>query len=288
MEGNERAWTNPEIPGGAAAPSGFPPQAQPAVPQQPAAQPAASAPPAAWPQQLQQTQPAPPAGWPQQPAPQAGWTAAPVPPSGHYASGQPAAGYGAPQPPVAAAPAPVPDYGRIGGALLAFIILQAVHSFFMLSGFPNVLEDAFTGILQPPYGVTRAGSAVYTAATVVSLVTLVGYAVFIIMALVQLITRNSAFLRSFQVAGIVAVAGNLAAFVLKEFLKISGLYEGYLWGVDYYWMLVVLALLWTIFWTLYFVRSVRMRAFMSPSNPYTLEQGVPYIEKALFGRGMKG
>ena len=46
--------------------------------------------------------------------------------------------------------------------------------------------------------------------------------------------------------------------------------------------------MWTIFWTLYFARSVRMRHYMSPDNPYTTANGLPYVERALFGKGMRG
>ncbi len=219
-----------------------------------------------------QPQPQAPIPLAQQPQPQA-----PVPPASRTGySAYPSAGA-------------QPDYGKIGGALLAFIILQAVHSFFMISGFPDALENFLGSMVARPLMMGSAASILLgSAASFVALVTLVAYAVFIIMALVQLISRSSSFLRSFQLAGIVAVAGNLVVFVLKETLNIAFMHEGYVSGVEYHWMLAMLALLWTIFWTLYFVRSVRMRCFMSPANPYTLEQGIPYIEKALFGSGMKG
>lgn len=220
-----------------------------------------------------------PTGFPVQPAPGVGQQA-PVPPQPFPPSAQPAY----PSEPSVAQP----DYGKIGGALLAFIILQAVHAFLMVSGFPDALENFLGNLITRPHAFGAAGTLLESAASLVAMVTLVVYAVFIIMALVQLITRNSSFLRFFQLAGIVAVAGNLVVFILKEVLDIALMYEGYVPNVGYHWMLAMLALLWTIFWTLYFVRSVRMRCFMSPSNPYTLEQGVPYIEKALFGSGMKG
>ena len=37
-----------------------------------------------------------------------------------------------------------------------------------------------------------------------------------------------------------------------------------------------------------FARSVRMRHYMSPDNPYTTANGLPYVERALFGQGMRG
>ena len=68
----------------------------------------------------------------------------------------------------------------------------------------------------------------------------------------------------------------------------DGTAYGYSWQAGTHWTFVVLALMWTIFWTLYFARSVRMRHYMSPDNPYTTANGLPYMERALFGRGMRG
>ena len=132
----------------------------------------------------------------------------------------------------------------------------------------------------------------------VTLVTLVAYAAVIIVALVQLIQRHPAFLRNFQIAGVIAIAGNLVVFLLMEAVHVyyttnpgalgDGTAYGYSWQAGTHWTFVVLALMWTIFWTLYFARSVRMRHYMSPDNPYTTANGLPYMERALFGRGMRG
>ena len=120
----------------------------------------------------------------------------------------------------------------------------------------------------------------------------------IIVALVQLIQRHPAFLRNFQIAGVIAIAGNLVVFLLMEAVHVyyttnpgalgDGTAYGYSWQAGTHWTFVVLALMWTIFWTLYFARSVRMRHYMSPDNPYTTANGLPYMERALFGRGMRG
>ncbi len=197
------------------------------------------------------------------------------------------------------APAPTSDFGKIGGAILAFIILQAIYAFTMIAGFPGAIEDLFRGMLQMGgqfSSDTSIYSSRYTSASenniftsIIAVATLILYSIIIIMTLIQLITRNSGFLRNFQLAGIVAIVGNLIVFVIKEYFHITDLLNGntsysIFSNMDYHWSLVMLALLWTIFWTLYFVRSSRMMYFMSPSNPYSPERGIPYVEKALFGK----
>ena len=187
------------------------------------------------------------------------------------------------------------EYSKIGGALLAFIIMQAIYVFFMLAGFPDALENFLYSIANLSSGI--AGYSVSyileASANFIAIATLIAYSIIIITSLVQLITRNVSFLRFFQIAGIIAAVGNFVVFVLKEIININYMYSisETLYSssaVGDHWALVMLALLWTIFWTLYFVRAVRIRTFMSPQNPYSLEQGVPYIDRALFGKGMKG
>lgn len=187
------------------------------------------------------------------------------------------------------------EYSKIGGALLAFIIMQAIYVFFMLAGFPDALENFLYSIANLSSGI--AGYSVSyileASANFIAIATLIAYSIIIITSLVQLITRNVSFLRFFQIAGIIAAIGNFVVFVLKEIININYMYSisETLYSssaVGDHWALVMLALLWTIFWTLYFVRAVRIRTFMSPQNPYSLEQGVPYIDRALFGKGMKG
>ena len=200
-----------------------------------------------------------------------------------------------PRPPQPAENAPG-DWGRIGGGLLAFIVLQAIQTFVLLSDLPSALEGALEGVMAPG----RAGvvGMAEAACDWVTLVTLVAYAAVIIVALVQLIQRHPAFLRNFQIAGVAAIAGNLVVFLLMEAVHVyyttnpgalgDGTAYGYSWQAGTHWTFVVLALMWTIFWTLYFARSVRMRHYMSPDNPYTTANGLPYMERALFGRGMRG
>lgn len=187
------------------------------------------------------------------------------------------------------------EYSKIGGALLAFIIMQAIYVFFMLAGFPDALENFLYSIANLSSGI--AGYSVSyileASANFIAIATLIAYSIIIITSLVQLITRNVSFLRFFQIAGIIAAVGNFVVFVLKEIININYMYSisETLYSssaVGDHWALVMFALLWTIFWTLYFVRAVRIRTFMSPQNPYSLEQGVPYIDRALFGKGMKG
>ena len=196
-----------------------------------------------------------------------------------------------PQAPVEA----VADWGRIGGWLLAFIILQAIQTFALLSDFPSALEDALESVMVRGLSVVGLAQA---ASEWIALATLVIYAVVIIVTMVQLVQRHPAFLRNFQIAGIVAIVGNLAVFFIMEAVHVSYStspsvvgYEpsyGYSWEAGSHWTLVILALMWTIFWTLYFARSVRMRHYMSPDNPYTTANGLPYVERALFGKSMRG
>ena len=187
------------------------------------------------------------------------------------------------------------EYSKIGGALLAFIIMQAIYVFFMLAGFPDALENFLYSITNLSSGIAGYSVSYILEATAnfVAIATLIAYSIIIIASLIQLITRNVSFLRFFQIAGLIAAIGNFVVFVLKEIININYMYSisETLYSssaVGDHWALVMLALLWTIFWTLYFVRAVRIRTFMSPQNPYSLEQGVPYIDRALFGKGMKG
>lgn len=199
-----------------------------------------------------------------------------------------------PTPPAEQAPA---DWGRIGGGLLAFIVLQAIQTFALLSDFPSALEDALESVMTGGLGVFGPAQA---ASEWIALATLVAYAVVIIVAMVQLVQRHPSFLRNFQIAGIIAIVGNLAVFLIMEGVHVyysthvgtlgSDVSYGYSysWQAGSHWTLVILALMWTIFWTLYFARSVRMRHYMSPNNPYTTANGLPYVERALFGKGMRG
>lgn len=199
-----------------------------------------------------------------------------------------------PTPPAEQAPA---DWGRIGGGLLAFIVLQAIQTFALLSDFPSALEDALESVMAGGLGVFGLAQA---ASEWIALATLIAYAVVIIVAMVQLVQRHPSFLRNFQIAGIIAIVGNLAVFLIMEGVHVyysthvgtlgSDVSYGYSysWQAGSHWTLVILALMWTIFWTLYFARSVRMRHYMSPDNPYTTANGLPYVERALFGRGMRG
>lgn len=188
-----------------------------------------------------------------------------------------------PQPPTEAAPA---DWGRIGGWLLAFIVMQAIQIFAMLSDFPSLLEDALEGVMAS--GPATAMSMAIAVCDWLALGTLVAYAVAVIVALVQLVQRHPLFLRNFQLAGIVAVAGNFVVFLVMEAIHVyystsPGVvgYEpsyGYSWEAGSHWTLVVLALMWTIFWTLYFARSVRVRHYLGSDS---------HLDHILFGRGMR-
>lgn len=188
-----------------------------------------------------------------------------------------------PQAPTEAAPA---DWGRIGGWLLAFIVMQAIQIFAMLSDFPSLLEDALEGVMAG--GPATAMSMAIAVCDWLALGTLVAYAVAVIVALVQLVQRHPLFLRNFQLAGIVAVAGNFVVFLVMEAIHVyystsPGVvgYEpsyGYSWEAGSHWTLVVLALMWTIFWTLYFARSVRVRHYLGSDS---------HLDHVLFGRGMR-
>lgn len=187
-------------------------------------------------------------------------------------------------PPLQQMPVQVPkDFSKIGGVVLTFIILQAIYTFFMIAGFPEALDDFLRGLMPD-----SRMHPMNMVASIVAILTLLSYSAITVVTLIQMITRNSSFLRNFQIAGIVACAGNLIVFIFAEYVHVSNMWGSgsyYFAGlnVDYHWMLVMLAVLWTVFWTLYFIRSIRMRTFMSPDNPYT-EANAPYVSRALFGR----
>ncbi|MDR2106032.1 MAG: hypothetical protein LBP24_01335 [Coriobacteriales bacterium] len=188
-----------------------------------------------------------------------------------------------PAPPPPVTEQRIPDFSKIGGFLLTFIILQAIYAFSMLASFPGALEEFLKGIVD-------RDSVAILVASLIAIVTLIVYSSLIIVTVLQVITRSSSFLRNFQIAGIIACAGNFIVFIIKEFMHIVQMFGDfdtyyYMSSIDYHWGLVMLAILWTIFWSLYFIKSARMMTFMSPDNPYTHDAMTPYVEKALFGKG---
>jgi len=157
---------------------------------------------------------------------------------------------------------------KFGGWLLAFFIMQILFSLWMLSGFPDSLKTLMES------------DGIIVIAAAISLLTLIVYSVLIITSMMQLIMNSSAFFRMFQLAGIVGFFGNLVVYVLREVLYYSQ-YNVFLstsilpWNnnANYYWILVLLALFWTLMWSVFFVKSSRTISYMN---------GREYIDKAIF------
>ena len=157
---------------------------------------------------------------------------------------------------------------RFGGWLLVFFIIQILYAISMLFNFPDSLRN----LVQ--------SQGVVTAACILSLITLIAYCAICIVSLINLVLKNSSFLRNFQIAGIIAVFGNFIVYVIREvvYYQNAGSYYEFRFSItgpdaNYYWALFVLALFWTLFWSVYFVKSGRTLSYLG---------GREYIDKAVF------
>ena len=154
---------------------------------------------------------------------------------------------------------------KIGGWLLAFFIMQICFAVWMLFGFPDSLRTL----------IESRGLEMVSGAT--SMLTMVCYSIFIIISMLHVILKNNKFLKLFQLAGAVALIGNLTTFILKVVIYYQDYNTFTLASINfnsnYYWILFVMALFWTLFWSVYFVKSSRVITYM---------EGREYIDKALF------
>ncbi|MCL2808414.1 MAG: hypothetical protein FWD27_09765 [Coriobacteriia bacterium] len=154
---------------------------------------------------------------------------------------------------------------NMGGWLITFFILQVLYAIGMLMNFPDSLRNLIEG----------QGAVVV--ACVISLITLIAYSAVIILSMLQIILRFTSFLRLFQLAGLIALFGNLIVYVIREVLYYqsnSSFSPGFIGQeANYYWALFVLALFWTLLWSVYFVKSSRVLSYIESRE---------YIDKAIF------
>lgn len=153
--------------------------------------------------------------------------------------------------------------------MLTFIVLQLIYIFFFFSRFP----ESFRNALDLHDGVLDA------TASWLSSLTMLGYCVICLVSVAQLVMKKSAFLLWFQISGAIALVGNFIVFVLRQLAETlySSRYSSYYDG-DYYWVLFIMALFWTIIWCMYFARSSRVYSYMG-ENPQ-------YLQMALFTKNV--
>lgn len=163
------------------------------------------------------------------------------------------------------------EKGKMGAGALTFVILQVVYLFFFLFVFPASFENA----LGLHLGVMDA------VASWLSTSTLVVYAALTLMSVIGVILRRAYFLRLFQIAGLVALIGNLAVFILRQFVdnRYASVGQYGLWGGNYYWVLFIFALFWVLAWNLFFMRSSQVYSYMGEDDTY--------LRKAFFTKNVK-
>ena len=160
-------------------------------------------------------------------------------------------------------------YEKLGGSLITFIVLQSIYIFGMLMQLPDSIAKLASYALE--------GNIIYVVTSVVSALTLIIYSLLGVMFVINLALGNSKFFRRFQLAGIIAFSGNLVVFIIKQFVET---YNSYGYGLfyateRYYWALSLLALFWTVFWSIFFIKSNRTYVYMGKSREY--------IDSAIFG-----
>lgn len=147
---------------------------------------------------------------------------------------------------------------KLKGALLTFVVLQLCYLFCFFLSFP----DSFRNALEPhTHGLV-------TAASWLSMVTMLGYCIMSLASVAQLVMRKHSFLRWFQISGAIALAGNFIVFVLRQVAGSIVVDYGFFNSGDYYWTLFIMALFWTVIWCMYFARSSRLYSFMGEDSTY--------------------
>lgn len=156
---------------------------------------------------------------------------------------------------------------KMKGALLAFVILQLCYLFFFFISFP----DSFRNAVETHYG------ALDTIASWLSSLTMLGYCITCLASVAQLAMRKPGFLLWFQISGAIALGGNFIVYILRQ---ISGdWYYSYSFdGGDFYWILFIMALFWTVIWCIYFARSSRVFSYMGDAT---------YLKMALFTKNVR-
>ena len=151
---------------------------------------------------------------------------------------------------------------KLQGAILTFVILELIHLFFFFGDFPNSVRGAFSG----------GYNTMLTVAGWLSMLTMFTYCIICLVSVFQLVMRSHRFLFTFQVSGIVATAGNLVVFILRQAGSVSS-------AADYYWVLFIAALFWTVIWCMFFARSSRVFSYMGEDDSY--------LRNSLFTRSVK-
>ena len=147
---------------------------------------------------------------------------------------------------------------KLKGALLTFVVLQLCYLFCFFLTFP----DSFRNALEPhTHGLV-------TAASWLSMITMLGYCIMSLASVAQLVLRKHNFLRWFQISGAIALIGNFAVFVLRQVADSIVVDYGFFNSGDYYWTLFIMALFWTVIWCMYFARSSRLYSFMGEDSTY--------------------
>jgi len=162
---------------------------------------------------------------------------------------------------------------KLGGVLLTFAILQIVYTFTMLCNFPGSLTQLIDTI--------KANGGILIISSIVSFVTLIAYCVLSTCSMVHVFIKKHKFLRLFQLSGITAIVGNLFVYVIRQIEDLQ--FNDMLWfqvrSSYYYWSLFLLALVWTLFWSIYIIKSSRVYSYM--------DEDVEYMKTALFFKGAK-
>lgn len=157
---------------------------------------------------------------------------------------------------------------KLKGALLTFVILQLLYLFYFFIQFPDSLRNSVG--MHP-----NAADAI---ASWLSTLTMLGYCILCMVAVAQLVMRKPAFLLWFQIAGLIALAGNFSVYVLRQVTDNMRTLYSYRDG-SYYWTLFIAVLFWTVIWCMYFARSSRVFSYMG--------EDAAYLKKALFTKNIK-
>lgn len=147
---------------------------------------------------------------------------------------------------------------KLKGSLLTFIVLQLCYLFFFFSSFPESFRNAI-GDHNNGFELT---------ASWLSMITMLSYCLISLAAVTQLVLRKHSFLRLFQISGAIALIGNFTVFVLRQISDIRYSEYKYSFSSDYYWVLFIMALFWTVIWCMYFARSSRIYSYMGDDSTY--------------------
>lgn len=147
---------------------------------------------------------------------------------------------------------------KLKGALLTFVVLQLCYLFCFFLTFPDSFRNALDS----------HSHALVTAASWLSMITMLGYCITSLMSVAQLVMRRHNFLLWFQISGAIALVGNFLVFVLRQVADSIVTDYRFFSSGDYYWSLFIMALFWTVIWCMYFARSSRLYSYMGEDSTY--------------------